>query len=667
MRGVLSLFFCLLCSTLLAQRVCTGPGQNPSTAFPVCGTSAFAQASVPLCGGRQMPYKGCSSNDLLTDINPFWYKFTCFKSGTLSFLITPNDATEDYDWELYDITDHNATDVYTDASLVIANNWSGESGNTGASSAGTRRFVCGGYGQPLFSQMPQLTEGHNYLLLVSHFTNSQSGYKLSFGGGTAVITDTTEPHMKTVETACSGDVLRLKLNKKVKCSGLAANGTDFSISPSTVTVKSSVGINCSQQFDTDSIELQLTAPLSPGNYVLHIKKGGDNNTLLDYCDKAIAETETLNFTVLPKQPTPMDSMAALSCAPAELHLLFKKPILCSSVAANGSDFVVNGSYPVAVTSAAGTCANGSTKEIVVKLSQPLQRAGSFQLVLKKGDDGNTLLDECTEETPDGSAISFSVKDTVNANFGYTIHYGCSTDSIVFLHEGADGVNQWKWELGEGQQSNLPNPVALYRVFDTPKTIQLTVTNGFCTDSTTQTIVLENYLKADFSVFEDNCPKEPVPFTSNAEGKIVSHRWEFGDGSTATDKDPTHIYAGPDRQTTYTVRYTVTDSFGCQQTATKNIIVYASCFLAVPTAFTPNGDGKNDVFRILNAVKAENLELLLFNRWGQLVFKTADWKKGWDGRINGNLQPTSVYVWLLRYTDRTTKKKVEQKGTVTLIR
>ena len=88
---------------------------------------------------------------------------------------------------------------------------------------------------------------------------------------------------------------------------------------------------------------------------------------------------------------------------------------------------------------------------------------------------------------------------------------------------------------------------------------------------------------------------------------------------------------------------------------------------MPTAFTPNGDGKNDLFRVLNAVKAENLELLLFNRWGQLVFKTTNWKQGWDGKINGELQATGVYVWLLRYTDRNSKKRIEQKGTVTLIR
>lgn len=669
MRIILILFFCFAYTAMLAQQStpCTTAGQNPSTAFPVCGTSTFSQTQVPKCGGRKMAFKSCPSTDLLTDINPFWYKFTCFESGSLAFEITPV-ADEDYDWELYDVTGRNTADVYTDPKLVIANNWSGETGKTGASSAGRQLFVCGGRGQPLFSQMPQLIKGHNYLLLVSYFSDLQSGYKLSFGGGTAVITDTTKPHMQKVEASCGGDVLRLKTNKKIKCSSIAANGSDFFVTPSIATTTGSIGINCSQQFDTDSIEIQLNASLPPGDYVLHIKKGTpDNNTLLDYCDNAIATTETVSFTVLPKLPTPMDSMAALACAPKELHLLFKKPMLCSSIASDGTDFLINGSYPVSISAAAGACTDGTTKEVVVTLSQPLQKAGSFQIVLQKGSDGNTLFDECTQQTPAGSAIPFSVKDTVNADFGYEIHYGCERDTVAFSYEGGNGVNEWHWNLDEGQQSNSQNSIAFYNVFNQPKTVQLVVSNGVCSDSTTQTIQLENYLKADFSVFEDNCPNEAVPFTSNAEGNIVSHSWSFGDGGASADKDPTHIYAGPDRQTTYNVRYTVTNAYGCQQTASKNISVYPSCYLAVPTAFTPNGDGRNDLFRVLNAVKAENLELLLFNRWGQLVFKTKDWKQGWDGRVDGKPQQTGVYIWLLRYTDRNTKRKIEQKGMVTLIR
>jgi gliding motility-associated-like protein len=71
--------------------------------------------------------------------------------------------------------------------------------------------------------------------------------------------------------------------------------------------------------------------------------------------------------------------------------------------------------------------------------------------------------------------------------------------------------------------------------------------------------------------------------------------------------------------------------------------------------------------VLNAVKAENFELRIFNRWGQMLFQSKDWKRGWDGRLNGQLQPTGTYVWFVRYKDSRNNQLVERKGSVVLIR
>src|ERR1700722_18991896 len=106
-RKLLILFF--LSFRLLAvslngsAQACTTLGQTPATAFPVCGTSVFKQDNVPLCGNNLVPTP-CQDATPYTDKNPFWYKFTCFTAGTLGFLITPNTASDDYDWQLFDIT-----------------------------------------------------------------------------------------------------------------------------------------------------------------------------------------------------------------------------------------------------------------------------------------------------------------------------------------------------------------------------------------------------------------------------------------------------------------------------------------------------------------------------------------------------------------------------------
>ena len=153
----------------------------------------------------------------------------------------------------------------------------------------------------------------------------------------------------------------------------------------------------------------------------------------------------------------------------------------------------------------------------------------------------------------------------------------------------------------------------------------------------------------------------------AQGRVVGHHWDFGDGSIATLASPQHVYTMPNQTRTFTVRYTVTDSLGCTSTAQKNVKVYSSCYLDLPSAFTPNNDGLNDVFGPLNAVKAENLQFRVFNRWGQLIYQTRNWKAPWDGRLKGVDQPSGTYVWFLTWEDRDSKEKRQRKGTVALIR
>jgi gliding motility-associated-like protein len=670
MRLLLAVIF-LIASQSFAIAQCVNPGQTPSTAFPVCGTTAFQQTTVPICQSHSLFVPGCSvgGSANYADKNPYWYKFTCFTAGTLGFLITPNDLGDDYDWQLYDITGHNPDDVFTNNSLVVTGNWSGSYGVTGASSSGVSYIQCASAptnNEPKFSSMPQLQAGHEYLLLVSHFSDNQSGYSLSFGGGTAVITDPTQPALNKAESNCAGDVVRLGIKKHIKCGSIAANGSDFFVTPGTATVIGSTGINCNSGFDSDSLLLQLDQNLPAGNYTLHIRNGSDGNTLLDYCDKAVPTTDIATFTISPKVPTPLDSMAPLTCAPASFKLIFRKPILCSSIAANGSDFIVNGAYPVTVINAVGNCISGTTKEISVQISAPLQRQGNFTLQLQRGSDGNTIIDECGEETPIGATIDFSVKDTVNADFTYSINYGCAQDVVNYVHAGGNGVNKWSWNLADDLSSNQQNPIATYTIFNA-KNIQCVVSNGFCSDTSRQTILLENFLKADFDVFEDNCPNEPVPITSTSIGKITQLSWSFGDGTNGTGAGPVHVYTSPGGIATYKITLTALDSFGCQKSISKIIKVYPSCVLDVPNAFTPDGNGHNDFLYPLNAVKAQNLQFSVYNRWGQLLFTTNNWKAGWDGRFKGQLQATGTYVWVLRYTDRDTKREVFRKGTALLIR
>ena len=119
-------------------QACTTLGQTPATAFPVCGTSVFSQDSVPICNSNNLFVPGCSGRDGAdyANKNPFWYKFTCFVSGTLGFEIMPKDITDDYDWQLYDVTGLDPNEVYRNQSIIVTGNWAGNPGPTGASASG---------------------------------------------------------------------------------------------------------------------------------------------------------------------------------------------------------------------------------------------------------------------------------------------------------------------------------------------------------------------------------------------------------------------------------------------------------------------------------------------------------------------------------------------------
>lgn len=112
--------------------------------------------------------------------------------------------------------------------------------------------------------------------------------------------------------------------------------------------------------------------------------------------------------------------------------------------------------------------------------------------------------------------------------------------------------------------------------------------------------------------------------------------------------------------------TATNTDGCKGEGFVKIRVHKGPAIYVPTAFTPNGDGKNDLFTPRPVgVKSYNY-FRVYNRWGQLIFSTRDLHKGWDGTLQGLPQPAGTYVWMIEGLT-TEDKSISQKGTVTLIR
>lgn len=661
-----------LINTAVAQQQqpsppCSGAGQTPATAFPVCGSKTFFQQSVPICGNLLVPGPPCTNQDdgIHLDMNPYWYKFTCYTAGTLGFVITPNVISDDYDWQLFDITNRAPADVFLVKTLFVCMNWSGEGGLTGASSAGTVANACGGRGQPTFSSMPTLIQGHQYLLLVSHFADTQSGYTLEFKGGTADITDPTMPAFVSTSYNCGPMTVGVKLSRRLLCSTLASDGSDFAFTTAGPQIIGATGVGCNG-FDTDSVLLTLNAPLPNGDYTIITQTGTDGNTMESPCGNALPVGQTHSFHIGPPPVVVLKSDVDAGCAPDVIKIALNNLVRCESIRPDGSDFQVTGTSPVSIISATGNCnVNNLADTLILRLNKAITEDGDYTISLVSG----TVLGECHQPVSNGQQVSFHTADTVNANFTYSLNKNCKLYTFTLDHDGAHNVNSWKWSFDDGQTFVLQHLDKVYDDSYGDKQLQLIVSNGLCSDTSTISVFLEKTLEAAFEVDPGPyCPLDIVTAGNKSFGNINSWTWEYGNGNVTNGETPVpQQYFPVNKEQYFNIRLIVTDDLNCRDTANHEIMAVTSCYIDVPTAFTPNNDGVNDFLYPLSAYKATDLYFSVYNRLGQLVFESNDWQKKWNGTVKGLPADLGAYVWMLSYTRKDTGKKVFRKGTVTLIR
>ncbi len=155
---------------------------------------------------------------------------------------------------------------------------------------------------------------------------------------------------------------------------------------------------------------------------------------------------------------------------------------------------------------------------------------------------------------------------------------------------------------------------------------------------------------------------------NPDGNALYFQWSppvglFGPAGVNATSIANPV-ASPEVSTQYALR--ATTEGGCTVTDTIDVIVKAESLLDVPNAFSP-GAGVNDVLKIVRRGTAYLKSFKIYNRWGGQVFETSNIDEGWDGRLNGKLQPMGVYVYVIEATQANGKRVFRKSGNVTLIR
>jgi large repetitive protein len=153
----------------------------------------------------------------------------------------------------------------------------------------------------------------------------------------------------------------------------------------------------------------------------------------------------------------------------------------------------------------------------------------------------------------------------------------------------------------------------------------------------------------------------VQFTDNSSGAIQDWAWDFGDGSTAASRNPFKTYNKSD---TFTIRLIVRTAENCSDTAFGILEVNDDFMVYIPDAFTPNGDGVNEVFKVTGE-GIDHIHCQIYTRWGEKVFDDVRFSS-WDGKYKGVNVPSGVYVYTMTLTDLK-GYRYYRSGNITLLR
>jgi gliding motility-associated-like protein len=333
----------------------------------------------------------------------------------------------------------------------------------------------------------------------------------------------------------------------------------------------------------------------------------------------------------------------------------------------------------------------------------------------------------------------------NNGFTYTIPDSCAGTIQFQGFSTLAAPVQWLWDFGDGNTSNISNPIHTFNPADKDYLVRMVVTSGIgCGSFTSSKNIYPRGIDTDVDFdFVADCDSGYVRFINKypaAQGVAGQYTWFFGDGSTSAAVNPIHTYSQPgnypvklklitstnclDDSLTRTVampnlpvtispdqtifigqqiqlfvdgpgttyqwspatglsnttvakpsaspvqdimyKAMVINNNGCSGEDSVRITVVDLDDIYVPTAFTPNNDGKNDDIKPFFGTKFTLKEFSIFSRWGERVFTSRNRGEGWKGKINGVEQNPGVYVWILKFIDDK-GKAIEKKGTLILIR
>jgi gliding motility-associated-like protein len=268
------------------------------------------------------------------------------------------------------------------------------------------------------------------------------------------------------------------------------------------------------------------------------------------------------------------------------------------------------------------------------------------------DDGCTVPSYNAFDT-----ATVTVNPLAVSNMFVTDTAGCEDFTVTFNGISDIGTS-YSWSFGDGSPDQTGEPVV--HTYPNPGSynVTLTVTTALgCQSSVTNTGYIDVWPSptAGFTTYPAEIT-QTAPEVTITDVSAGANQWYYNfvyPGTSATSILENPVYSYPDTGA-YMIQQVVTNSYGCTDTAYQSIYVEPEFAFYAPNAFTPNNhDGLNDMFMVKGVgIDPHNFEMMIFDRWGNMIFRSDDINKGWDGRANhgANIAQEDTYVWKVNTKD-----------------
>lgn len=604
-KFLFALLFLFLGNTLSAQ---TPTVQDCLGAIPVC-TEIYSETNSPVGTGNypneiNSVHAGGTSC-VGSEDNSIWYTFTVNQTGNFGFTLTPNNLNDDYDWALFNITNKDCSDIFSDYSMQVSCNAAGNAacqgatGATGMSPYDEQGYGCGtnppnaNSGFSPFNALVPVVQGNTYVLYVSNYNDSPNGYVIDFGVSSGIgIFDNDVPEIVNVEVPdeCGGDQFLISFSENIQCNTI--DNANFEITgpggPYTTSLISNI---CSQGGDYDNIfTVMVDPPVSePGMYAIALISDGQTE-VLDLCDNP-STISSFDYEI------PNIPLASLNIG--------NDTILCE-----GETLTIDASIPNAENY---LWQDGSVNSLL-----NIIQSGTY--VVTVTNTCNTLVDDIE--------VIFSSPLPISVDLGMDTIL-CPGE--IYPLDVSNIIGNYVWQDGSDDAIYYVSESGIYEV-------QIETACGEMGSDIVEISFSENNFNLNIGVDTVLC-EEDGSYTLNANN-IYAIDYQWNDGST-----------NPNLPVTESGLYSVTISDNCREETDEIEINFTNCTICevfVPNAFSPDFNGYNDTFKPFSNCVLENYSFKIFNRWGGMVFESNNINTGWDGKFNNSMVSEGVFVYLLEF-------------------